>query len=419
MTVPTIRVEHLGKLYQIGERDSYRTLRDTIVRSFHRSQHKSEEHIWALRDVSFDVYEGEVVGCIGGNGAGKSTLLKLLSRITEPTEGSFELRGRVSSLLDIGVGFHPELTGRENIFLSGAILGMKKREITKKFNEIVKFSELERFIDTPIKHYSTGMWVRLGFAVAAHMEPEILLVDEVLSAGDAAFQKKCLGKIDEATGQGRTVLIVSHNLKAITDLCERCLWIDHGRIIRSGATQEVVVAYLESTQPQRTTGKIESDMHENPIADALFRQVTIVNATDQRVAKIFFGETLKIMIQFEVVRPVSELRIAAGLERHQDGVTVAMVHNNDDPTSSLHNLQPGVYSLQVETKIPLSPGGYSINLEAKPGTGILRAGSNWDVVRRAIDFNVEEFTKQGEVVPSVDGVVRPSSKWVLTGKDSQ
>jgi len=242
MTDLSIRVENLGKLYRIGERDSYRTLRDTIVRSFERSHRKSEEHIWALRNVSFDVYEGEVVGCIGGNGAGKSTLLKLLSRITEPTEGSFELRGRVSSLLDIGVGFHPELTGRENIFLSGAILGMKKREITKKFNEIVEFSELERFVDTPIKHYSTGMWVRLGFAVAAHMEPEILLVDEVLSAGDAAFQKKCLGKIDEATGQGRTVLMVSHNLKAITDLCERCLWIDHGRIIRNGGTQEVIVA---------------------------------------------------------------------------------------------------------------------------------------------------------------------------------
>ena len=418
MTVPSIHVENLGKLYQIGERDSYRTLRDTIVRSFQGSHSKSDEHIWALRDVSFDVYEGEVVGCIGSNGAGKSTLLKLLSRITEPTEGSFELRGVVSSLLDIGVGFHPELTGRENIFLSGAILGMKKREITRKFNEIVEFSELKRFIDTPIKHYSTGMWVRLGFAVAAHMEPEILLVDEVLSAGDAAFQKKCLGKIDEATGQGRTVLMVSHNLKAITDLCERCLWIDHGRIIRNGGTQEIIVAYLESTQPQRTTGKIDSNMHENPSADALFRQLTILNGNDQHVTKIFFGETLRIMIQFEVVRPVNELRIAAGLERHQDGVTVAIVHNNDDPASSLHNLQPGMYSLRVETKMPLSPGKYSVNLEAKPGQGILRAGRNWDVVRQAIDFSVEEFTKQGTGVPNVGGVIRPSSKWMLTGKHS-
>jgi len=419
MTVPSIHVENLGKLYQIGERDSYRTLRDTIVRSFQGSHSKSDEHIWALRDVSFDVYEGEVVGCIGSNGAGKSTLLKLLSRITEPTEGSFELRGVVSSLLDIGVGFHPELTGRENIFLSGAILGMKKREITRKFNEIVEFSELKRFIDTPIKHYSTGMWVRLGFAVAAHLESEILLVDEVLSAGDAAFQKKCLGKIDETTGQGRTVLMVSHNLKAITDLCEKCLWIDHGRIVRKGSTQEIIAAYLESTQPQRTTGKIESDMHENPSADVLFRQVMLLNGNDQRVEKIFFGETLRMMIQFEVVRPVSELRIAVGLERHQDATTVAVVHNDDDPSSSLYNLQSGMYSLRVETKIPLSPGGYSINLEVKPEPGILRAGGNWNVVRRAIDFRVEEFTKQGAGVAKVDGVIRPSSKWALTGEHSQ
>ena len=412
MKTPSIHVENLGKLYRIGELDSYRTLRDTIVRSFQRPHRKSEEHIWALRDISFDVFEGEVIGCIGGNGAGKSTLLKLLSRITEPTEGSFELRGRVSSLLDIGVGFHPELTGRENIFLSGAILGMKKREITQKFNEIVEFSELERFIDTPIKHYSTGMWVRLGFAVAAHMESEILLVDEVLSAGDAAFQKKCLGKIDEATGQGRTVLMVSHNLKSITDLCERCLWIDHGRILRNGETQEVIVAYLESTQPQRTTGNIESDMHENPSADILFQQVAIVNASGQCVTKVFFGETLNMMIQFEVVRPVSELRIAAGLER-QDGITVAMVHSNDDPSSSLSNLQPGIHSIRVETRIPLSPGGYSINLEVKTGPDILRAGRNWDVVRRAVDFSVEEFTKHGRGIPTLDGVVRPSSKWML------
>ena len=416
MTVPSIRVEDLGKLYRLGERDSYRTLRDTIVRSFQRSKN-SEEHIWALRHVSFDVNEGEVVGCIGGNGAGKSTLLKLLSRITEPTEGSFELRGRVSSLLDIGVGFHPELTGRENIFLSGAVLGMKKREITAKFDEIVEFSELNRFIDTPIKHYSTGMFVRLGFAVAAHMEPEILLVDEVLAAGDAAFQNKCLGKIDEVTSQGRTVLMVSHNLKAITDLCERCLWINHGNIVRSGPTQEVIVAYLESTQPQRTTGKIESEMHENPSADLLLRQVAILNANEQNVTKIFFGENLRMIIKFEVVRSVSEPHITASLERHQDGIIAAMLHSNEDPTLSIHELQRGTYSLQVETKIPLSPGGYSINLEVKPGPGVARAGGNWDAVRRAIDFNVEEFTKHGAGIPSAAGVVRPLSQWIVTRTD--
>jgi homopolymeric O-antigen transport system ATP-binding protein len=414
MTNPTIRVNNLGKLYHIGERDNYRTLRDTIVRSFQRTRKKiAAEHIWALRNISFDVHEGEVVGCIGGNGAGKSTLLKLLSRITEPTEGEFELRGRVSSLLDIGVGFHPELTGRENVYLSGAILGMKKREIDRKFHEIVEFSELKKFIDTPIKHYSTGMWVRLGFSVAAHMEPEILLVDEVLSAGDAAFQTKCLGKIDEVTGQGRTVLMVSHNLKAIADLCEKCIWIDRGHITRSGMSSEVIVAYLESTQPQRTSGKIEQDMHENPHSDVLFRHVAVLNENDQHVTKLFFGETLRIKIEFEVVKPIGDLRIAASLERHQDGVIVTAFHNVDNPGFDLLNIQPGTYSLRIETKLPLSPGGYSINLEVKPASGVLKSGRNWDTVRRAIDFNIEEFTKQGSAVPSIGGVIRLESKWTL------
>jgi len=414
MTNPTIRVNNLGKLYHIGERDNYRTLRDTIVRSFQLTRKNTEaEHIWALRNISFDVNEGEVVGCIGGNGAGKSTLLKLLSRITEPTEGEFELRGRVSSLLDIGVGFHPELTGRENIYLSGAILGMKKREIDNKFHEIVEFSELKKFIDTPIKHYSTGMWVRLGFSVAAHMEPEILLVDEVLSAGDAAFQKKCLGKIDEVTGQGRTVLMVSHNLKAIADLCEKCIWIDRGRIVRSGMSSEVIVAYLESTQPQRTSGKIEQDMHENPNSDVLFRHVAVLNGNGQHVTKLFFGESLRIEIEFEVIKPIGQLRIAASLERHQDGIVVTAFHNVDDPGFDLLNMQPGTYFLRIETKVSLSPGGYSINLEVKPVSGILKSGRNWDTVRRAIDFNIEEFTKQGSAVPSVGGVIRLESKWTL------
>lgn len=414
MTYPTIRVNNLGKLYHIGERDNYRTLRDTIVKSFQLSRNNiAPEHIWALRNISFDVHEGEVVGCIGGNGAGKSTLLKLLSRITEPTEGGFELRGRVSSLLDIGVGFHPELTGRENVYLSGAILGMKKREIDRKFHEIVEFSELRKFIDTPIKHYSTGMWVRLGFAVAAHMEPEILLVDEVLSAGDAAFQKKCLGKIDEVTGQGRTVLMVSHNLKAIADLCEKCIWIDRGHIIRSGVSSEVIVAYLESTQPQRTSGKIEQDMHENPHSDVLFRQVAVLNGSGQHVTKLFFGENLLIEIEFEVIKSIDDLRIAVSIERHQDGVIVTAFHNVDNPGLHLLNIQPGTYSLRIETKLSLSPGSYSINLEVKPASGALKSGRNWDIVRRAIDFNIEEFTKQGSAVPSLGGVIRPESKWVM------
>jgi len=219
-----IRVENLGKLYHLGKRERYRTLRDTLVASiaapFRRlrsgpSSSGGPETIWALKDVSFEVKHGEVIGIIGRNGAGKSTLLKILSRITEPTEGQATISGRVGSLLEVGTGFHPELTGRDNIFLNGAILGMKKAEIERKFDEIVAFAEVERFIDTPVKHYSSGMYVRLAFAVAAHLEPEILIVDEVLAVGDVAFQKKCLGKMGEASRSGRTVLFVSHNMAAV------------------------------------------------------------------------------------------------------------------------------------------------------------------------------------------------------------
>ena len=202
--------------------------------------------IWALKDVSFDINRGEVVGIIGRNGAGKSTLLKILSEITEPTEGRVEIHGRVGSLLEVGTGFHPELTGRENVYLNGAILGMKRAEIERKFDEIVAFAEVEKFIDTPVKHYSSGMYLRLAFAVAAHLEPEILIVDEVLAVGDAAFQKKCLGKMAGVAKEGRTVLFVSHNMPAITRLCERAILLDEGRLLQDGVSHQVVKAYLNA-----------------------------------------------------------------------------------------------------------------------------------------------------------------------------
>lgn len=255
-----IRVENLGKLYQIGQRELYRTLRETLVekcaapfrsmRSFFREAHTNpshgNNHVWALKDVSFEVKPGEVVGIIGKNGAGKSTLLKVLSRITEPTEGYAEIRGRVGSLLEVGTGFHYELTGRENIYLSGAILGMKKTEIARKFDEIVAFAEVQKFLDTPVKHYSSGMFVRLAFAVAAHLEPDILLVDEVLAVGDAAFQKKCLGKMGEVAKEGRTILFVSHNMGAVGSLCSKGILLKNGRVTGNGEVQDVISNYLQS-----------------------------------------------------------------------------------------------------------------------------------------------------------------------------
>jgi lipopolysaccharide transport system ATP-binding protein len=246
----SIRVEGVGKQYRIGAKEeSYSTLRETLMsagkRIVSRRASKSRgDPFWALKDVSFQVKHGEVVGIIGRNGAGKSTLLKLLAHITEPTEGRVSLRGRVGSLLEVGTGFHPELTGRDNIYLNGAILGMRRAEIRRKFEEIVAFSEIEQFLDTPVKRYSSGMYVRLAFAVAAHLEPELLLVDEVLSVGDAAFQKKCMGKMGDVAEQGRTVLFVSHNLQAITSLCQRGVLLSAGRLKCDASPMEAVSEYL-------------------------------------------------------------------------------------------------------------------------------------------------------------------------------
>ena len=255
MTDIVIRAEDLSKQYRLGQRERYSTLRDTLVKvaktplrwltskANGTGKTSGAETIWAVRDVSFEVTRGEVVGIIGRNGAGKSTLLKILSQITEPTKGLVDLSGRVASLLEVGTGFHPELTGRENIFLNGAILGMKRSEIIRKFDEIVAFAEVEQFIDTPVKYYSSGMYMRLAFAVAAHLEPEILVVDEVLAVGDAEFQRKCLGKMREVARGGRTVLFVSHNVPAIQNLCTRCIYLRNGQVAADAVTAEALLAY--------------------------------------------------------------------------------------------------------------------------------------------------------------------------------
>jgi lipopolysaccharide transport system ATP-binding protein len=251
---PIIEVEHLGKRYRIGARQAHTSLRDAVaagIRSplqrFRNGKDNGSSTIWALKDVSFDVAPGEVIGIIGRNGAGKSTLLKILSRITRPTKGRALLHGRVGSLLEVGTGFHAELTGRENIFLNGAILGMSKHEIESKFDEIVAFAETGAFLDTPVKHYSSGMTVRLAFAVAAHLEPEILIIDEVLAVGDLAFQKKCLGKMNEVAKAGRTVLFVSHDISAVNALCQRAILLHEGAIVRTGPTSAVTAYYLDTT----------------------------------------------------------------------------------------------------------------------------------------------------------------------------
>lgn len=309
--MPTvITVENLGKKYLLShqaKQGSYVALRDVVsdgVRSLGRKMlhpfrsspftpHSSLEEFWALKGVSFEVKQGDRVGIIGRNGAGKSTLLKILSRITEPTSGSVRLRGRVASLLEVGTGFHPELTGRENIFLNGAILGMSRAEIRKKFDEIVDFAEIEKFIDTPVKRYSSGMYLRLAFAVAAHLDPEILIVDEVLAVGDAPFQRKCIGKMQEVSASdGRTILFVSHNLSAIHSLCTRCIALKHGEIAANGVPGEVTKFYLEESK--RSLEKCENKTGNR------FAEVFIASAEGEPKKTLFDGERAYLILRLYV-----------------------------------------------------------------------------------------------------------------------
>jgi len=304
MSQTAIHVEGISKLYRLGERQRYTGLRHLLedaVRAPLRwlrprreggETKKGAQEIWALQDVSFDVQPGEVVGLIGRNGAGKSTLLKILSRVAKPTRGYAEIYGRVGSLLEVGTGFHQELTGRENVYLNGAVLGMGKKEIARKFDEIVAFAEVENFIDTPLKHYSTGMMMRLAFAVAAHIEPEILLVDEVLAVGDAQFQKKCLGKMSDVANHGRTVIFVSHNAAAITRLCARCILLDGGKVLQDGPTFEVMNRYLLS-------GLSTSAAREWTLAEAPGDNAVRLRAVRARTTE---GETTEA---FDIRRPIA------------------------------------------------------------------------------------------------------------------
>ncbi|MFC2040594.1 ABC transporter ATP-binding protein [Chloroflexota bacterium] len=316
MSNPIIKVNNLSKRYRIGAAEkSYKTFREVIldgigapVRNFSKlrglTSFKNDDEqdvIWALKDVSFEVNEGDVLGIIGNNGAGKTTILKILSRITEPTDGFIEIHGRVSSLLEVGTGFHPELTGRENIFLNGAILGMRKWEIEEKFDDIVGFAEVTQFIDTPIKRYSSGMQVRLAFAVAAHLEPEVLLIDEVLAVGDIAFQKKCLGKMEDVARGGRTVLFISHNMGAIRSLCESVIWLDNGQIVKRGPTDEVVRDYEESQLKyfDESSCVVERNPEEVKNESFYFCRVELLNEKGEHTNSFRYNDTLVSIVAFD------------------------------------------------------------------------------------------------------------------------
>lgn len=294
MSNAIIKIEGISKRYTLGTKEPYYSLRDSFVNVFKKK--KPKEEFWALKDINFEVEQGETIGIIGRNGAGKSTLLKILSRITPPTKGKITMRGRVASLLEVGTGFNPELTGRENIYLNGAILGMTKKEIGRKFNEIVAFSEIEKFLDTPVKRYSSGMYVRLAFAVAAHLEPEILIVDEVLAVGDANFQKKCLGKMGEVAKGGRTVLFVSHNMGAVKQLCNRSVLLEKGEIKAIDKTEEIIKKYLEGNSENQSQ-KVFEEILEKKVQ---IRSISINDNEEKIVSDIDVSKPFSISVTYDI-----------------------------------------------------------------------------------------------------------------------
>jgi lipopolysaccharide transport system ATP-binding protein len=387
-----IIVDGLSKQYHIGARQNGRkTFREALteaaaapfrrLRAFGRSSHRDDNTIWALKDVSFEVQPGEVVGIIGRNGVGKSTLLKILTRITEPTEGRAVLNGRVSSLLEVGTGFHSELTGRENIYLSGAILGMKKREIDGKFGEIVEFSGVEKFIDTPVKRYSSGMTVRLGFAVAAHLEPEILLVDEVLAVGDAEFQKKCLGKMDSVARGGRTVLFVSHNMGAVQKLCSRCVLLRDGAVSYVGGTHHCVESYLDESD---SLARSRVSERTDRLGGSSFRFIDceILDESLTKMTHIEPAAHVRVRVTYECLSPISGVNPGLALFA-DDGTRLASLAAS--LLGKLFECKTGLGCFVFDVpKLPLNVGRYHLLLDAN------RAGETLDRVEDALTFEVSE-----------------------------
>jgi lipopolysaccharide transport system ATP-binding protein len=364
---PAIRIDNLGKRYHLGgpqQGAGYRTLRESLAtwaasawRRLRRPDAARKE-FWALRGIDLEIGHGEVVGLIGRNGAGKSTLLKILSRITRPTTGRVTLHGRVGSLLEVGTGFHPELTGRENIFLNGAILGMSRREIARKFDEIVAFAEIDRFLDTPVKRYSSGMYVRLAFAVAAHLEPEILVVDEVLAVGDQRFQRKCLGKMNEVSRHGRTVLFVSHNIAALVNLCSRAVLIEQGRVVADGAPRAVTARYLSA---EAESGSAEIDLRgRRRRGPALIRGLRMFNGNGEPAARVPCGEPLTLEFDLDLDRTLTEPQLGVGFDNHW-GQRICTVTTYLSP-SELPVLAGACRVRCRIPELPLVPGPYTLTL---------------------------------------------------------
>lgn len=390
-----IKAEDISKQYRLGSIGT-RTLANDFKRWMHtvrgkedpflkigeandRSTKGNSEYVWALKDINFEIERGEVVGIIGKNGAGKSTLLKILSRVTSPTTGQITVNGRMASLLEVGTGFHPELTGRENVFLNGAIMGMSKSEIRSKFDEIIDFSGVERYIDTPVKRYSSGMYVRLAFAVAAHLEPEILIIDEVLAVGDAEFQKKCLGKMKDVSGQGRTVLFVSHNMAAIQSLCSKSIYLKNGTIQQVGQTDKIISYYLGNEL------KMGDEVTFNPSKEqpASVTRLTLLDRNNNKSGSYLAGESLKFSFDIE-----TEM---AGNYHMAIGIASAMDVNIYTESSETMQMSAGKYTLIYENNlVKLAPGNYAMTFNFKFN------GKTIQYEEKVINFEVLEINTEGE-----------------------
>lgn len=407
-----IEIENISKKYNLRARQKQNTLRDLFLSVFKTANGKDEKEkiLWALRDVSFDVEEGETVALIGNNGAGKSTLLKILSRIIKPSSGTAVLHGRVGSLLEVGTGFHQELSGRENIFLNGAVLGMRREEIEKKFDEIVAFSEIEQFLETPVKFYSSGMYMRLAFAVAAHLEPEILIVDEVLAVGDLAFQRKCLNKMRDVSEHGRTVIFVSHNMQAVTRLCSRAVWIENGQVRQDASANEVVSNYLNS-QTATASEKFWETADDAPGNEiALLRGVRIVgedgksNSTFDIRYPVFVEMTYEVLRENQILMPSFQI--------YNDQATCVFTSHDLDETWRSKPRPKGVYKSRAE--IPanfLAEGNFFVSVSATTYEPLNVHFNERDAVAFIVTDSLDGNSARGDFAGQMDGIVRPILDW--------
>ena len=426
-----IKVEDLSKLYRLGSVGTGSLVDDLnrwwanvrgkedptlkLGQENDRTKKGNSDYVWALKDVNFEVKQGEVLGIIGKNGAGKSTLLKVLSRTTSPTTGTFKAKGRIASLLEVGTGFHPELTGRENIFLNGAILGMTKHEIKSKFDEIVEFSGVERYIDTPVKRYSSGMYVRLAFAVAAHLEPEILIIDEVLAVGDQEFQDKCIGKMRDVSQAGRTVLFVSHNLAAVQNLCTTCMFMKHGQVETIGTTKNVIETYLGENKNVQITGEIPKDFYRTYTnGEAYFRNILVKDLQNNKIQKLAFSQPFKVVIELESLVDLKNamINVNIGTSLGQPIIYAIDKHNG---TYIARDLNTGNHIYEIEFNIKLLPGNYSFTL----GLNYLANGVTIDWVENVYFIEVDKVGyNQTENYPwdDVHGYIEPNTIWNYKNK---